>query len=96
MFPQARDTLQFLSAFRVVVDRINEVGKALKFTMDSRKALLTADTLQIYAIAKGLARDPGSADVAAQLQNMRRDLGRAKALARARSAKAPVSRSLTA
>jgi hypothetical protein len=84
---QARDTLQFLSAFRVIVDRIDEVSKALKFTMDSRKANLSADALQIYAIAKGVARDAGSADVAIHVQNMKRDLGRAKALARTKSAK---------
>jgi hypothetical protein len=32
--------------------------------------------LQIYDIAQGIARDPRSADVAAHVANMKRDLGR--------------------
>jgi hypothetical protein len=32
-------------------------------------------SLQIYAIAKGVARDPGAAAVASHVSNLRRDLG---------------------
>ncbi len=80
---EARDTLQFIEAFRPVVDLMNALARDLKFTIDARKAKVAADALQIYDIAKGVARDPGSASVSAHVHNMRRDLGRARPKARA-------------
>lgn len=75
---EARDTLQFLEAFRPLVDQVDALARDLKFTMDARKAKVAADGLQIYAIAKGIARDPNSAMVAAHVRNMKRDLGRSR------------------
>jgi len=72
----ARDTLQFIEAFRPVQDKVTALASSLKFTMASRKASLAADALQIYNIAKGIARDPGAAAVASLVQNLKRDLGR--------------------
>jgi len=72
----ARDTLQFIDAFRPVVDKFTAFAKSLQFTMSSRKASLAADALQIYYIAKGVARDPNSAGLASLIANMKRDLGR--------------------
>lgn len=71
----ARDTLQFIDAFRPVHDKLVALAKSLLFTMQSRKAALSADSLQIYSIAKGIARDPNSAAVASLVDNMKRDLG---------------------
>lgn len=89
----ARDTLQFIEAFRPVQDKMTAFANSLKFTMASRKASLAADALQIYSIAKGVARDPGAAAVASLVQNLKRDLGRrgrAKGAAAAAKASAPV------
>jgi len=72
----ARDTLQFIEAFRPIQDKITALASSVKFTMDSRKALLAADALQIYDIAKGIARDPGAAAVHSLVANLKRDLGR--------------------
>lgn len=72
----ARDTLQFIEAFRPVQDKVTAFANSLKFTMASRKASLAADSLQIYSIAKGIARDPGAAAVASLVSNLKRDLGR--------------------
>ena len=72
----ARDTLQFIEAFRPVQDKVTAFANSLKFTMSSRKATLAADALQIYSIIKGLARDPGSAGIASFVANLKRDLGR--------------------
>jgi len=72
----ARDTLQFIDAFRPIADKVNAFAKSLNDTMASRRATLAADSLQVYAIAKGLARDPNSANVAALVANLKRDLGR--------------------
>lgn len=72
----ARDTLQFIEAFRPVQDKVTAFANSLKFTMASRKATLAADALQVYSIAKGIARDPGAAAVASLVSNLKRDLGR--------------------
>lgn len=73
---EGRDTLQFIEAFRPVLDRVAAFARNLQYTMASRKASLAADSLQIYNIAKGIARDPNSAAVASLVANMKRDLGR--------------------
>jgi hypothetical protein len=71
-----RDTLQFNEAFLPIKDKTALLLDTLSFTLSSRKATLGADALQIYAILKGLARDPGATDAHAHLQNLKRDLGR--------------------
>jgi hypothetical protein len=89
----ARDTLQFIEAFRPVQDKVSAFANSLKFTIASRKATLAADALQIYFIAKGVARDPGAAAVASHVSNLKRDLGRrgpGKAASRAKKP-APVT-----
>lgn len=73
---EGRDTLQFIEAFRPVLDRVIAFASSLQYTMASRKASLVADSFQIYSIAKGVARDPNSAAVASLVGNMKRDLGR--------------------
>lgn len=72
---KGRDTLQFIEAFRPVLDKVVGFVADLQYTLNSRKASLTADALQIYDIAKGLARDPGSAALESFLNNLQRDLG---------------------
>jgi hypothetical protein len=72
----ARDVFQFEDAFQAVADKAIAFGRGLQFTIDSRKASLAADALQIYAISKGLARDPGSSSLVAHLETMKRHLNR--------------------
>ena len=72
----ARDTLQFLDAFRTVRDRGEAFSRNVKFTFDSRKAELIRDSLQVYYLAKGLARKTRNPDLEAHIANMARDLGR--------------------
>ncbi len=74
--PAARATLQFIEAFRPVQDKVTAFANSLKFTMDSGKASLAADALQVYAIAKGVARHPEAIAVASLVANLKRDLGR--------------------
>src|SRR3954451_12091337 len=47
---EARDTLQFLEAFRPVIDQIEALLANLKFTCAARKARVVADGLQLYEI----------------------------------------------
>jgi hypothetical protein len=76
--PTSRDALQFIEAFRAVSDKVNAFGASLDFTLRSRKAALAVSALQIYEIAKGVARDAGGASLAAHVENMKRDLKRGR------------------
>ena len=82
---EARDTLQFIDAFGPLASRILVLARRLKFTMRSRRAKISADALQTYEIAKGVARDPSSAQLTTHIEQMRRALGRG----RPRTRKAP-------
>lgn len=73
---QARAALQFLNAFRPIIDQVDELRTNLRFTYFSIKARVMADALQTYAIANGIGRDPSSAGVAAHAANIKRDLKR--------------------
>lgn len=73
---QARDVQQFVNAFQAIADKSIAFGRGLQFTIDSQKASLAADALQIYAISKGLVRDPGSAPLVAHVETMKRHLNR--------------------
>ncbi|HEY2321278.1 MAG TPA: hypothetical protein VGJ82_00315 [Thermoanaerobaculia bacterium] len=73
---QARDVQQFVNAFQAIADKAIAFGRGLQFTIDSQKASLAADALQIYAISKGLVRDPGSAPLVAHVATMKRHLNR--------------------
>lgn len=73
---EARDVFQFEDAFQAIADKSIAFGRGLQFTIDARKASLAADALQIYAISKGLVRDPGSAPLVAHVATMKRHLNR--------------------
>ena len=72
----ARDTIQFLDAFRAVLDKGEAFQRNVKFTFDLRKAELIRDSLQVYYFAKGIARKTRNPELEAHIANMARDLGR--------------------
>jgi len=72
--PKARAACQFDTAFRTVIDAVDQLSTNLKFTRQAVRAEAIADSLQLYAIAKGIGRDPSSADVAAHAEIMKRSL----------------------
>jgi ABC-type transporter Mla subunit MlaD len=72
----SRDALQFVDAFGPVLDRVSAFRKMLRFTLMARKATVAADALQIYYLAKGLSRDPNSAELLSVVENLKRDLGK--------------------
>jgi hypothetical protein len=71
-----RDRLQYIAAFRPVRDKVAAFLDMIDFTIASKQASLASESLQVYYIAKGLARDEGGADIALHVENMKRDLGR--------------------
>jgi hypothetical protein len=83
---EARDMLQFIEAFRPVLDQVDVLARSLKFTLDARKAKVAEDALHVYALAKRYSRNPNSATLPVA-DIMRRELGRKGPKPRA---KAPV------
>jgi hypothetical protein len=75
---EARDTLQFSDAFAPLSSRITVLARRLTYTMRVRRARISADALQMYEIAKAVARDPNSAGLSAHVEEMRRALGRGR------------------
>jgi len=86
---EARDALQFIDAFRPMADRLNAAARNVTFSIDSRRANVANGALQIYAIAKGVARNPLSTTVASHVGNLRRDLGKAGKARRKKATPAP-------
>jgi hypothetical protein len=72
----ARDTLQFIDAFRPMADRLHAAAKNLTFSINSRKANAGNGALEVYAIAKRIALNPLSTTVASHAGNLKRDLGK--------------------
>ena len=73
---EARATLQFIDAFGPVADRLAALLASVNYTMASRRAKVAAAAMTTYAVAKGLARDPGGASLVVHLDILRHDLGR--------------------
>ncbi|HEY0157443.1 MAG TPA: hypothetical protein VGF28_09180 [Thermoanaerobaculia bacterium] len=72
----ARNTLQLNEAFRHVVDKLFNLAKNLKYTLDTGVAILGADSLQVYSVAKALGRDPAGADMLQFAADLKRELNR--------------------
>jgi hypothetical protein len=81
---EGRDTLQYIEAFRPVLDQVTAFGDSLRFSMACRKALLVAEAQRVYYVAKGLARGSYKPHIAALVHNLRRDFGRRRGPAKKR------------
>jgi hypothetical protein len=88
---EGRDAMQFVDAIRGLVNRLEALAQVLRFTADARKAAVAASALQIYDIAKGIARDPGNGDLPLVVQQMARDLGRTRPKPRKKEGGAPAT-----
>jgi hypothetical protein len=73
---EGREVLQFMDAFRPIEVKLLSLAKGLHYTIEARRAGLAANSLQIYAISKGVVRDPASAPLIGRVQAMKQDLGR--------------------
>jgi hypothetical protein len=73
---EARDTLQFSEAFRPMKDKLYAAATNVEFSIDRRRANVVEPGLQVYALTKGLARNPARTSAAAHAANLKRDLGR--------------------
>lgn len=73
---EARETLQFIDAFRPVADQLAAITAALRFTIESRKARVVAAALQTYDIARALSRDEEASPLTGHVGCLKRDLRR--------------------
>ena len=73
---EGREVLQFMDAFRPIEVKLLSLAKGLHYTIEARRSGLAANSLQIYAISKGVVRDPASAPLIDHLAAMKHDLGR--------------------
>jgi hypothetical protein len=71
-----QDTLQYLEAFRPMLDELLAFVNRLTLTLQSRQATLSIEALHIYDVAKSVNRDERSPELSAAIANMKRDLGR--------------------
>ena len=71
-----RDRKQYSDAMRPLAETIIRYGLSLIFTSDFKSALNAADALQMYAIAKSVARKADNAAVGLHVKSMKRDLGK--------------------
>ena len=72
---RGRDVLQRYQAFRPVYDTVIHFAEDLKFTLDAGLAILGADALQVYCLAKGFGRSPDAAHMLQLAEDLKRDLG---------------------
>src|ERR1044071_2288542 len=80
----AQNVLQFVEAFRPLVDDATALAAGLDFTVKAQYARVAAGALNAYAIAKRLALK-GDATMKLHVQNMQRDLGRTRVRPRAKT-----------
>ena len=89
MAPAAsRSDLQYIDAFKPLLDRVGALYDALEYTIRAKKASLGVAALQAYVIAKGFARNPGDTVTAIHVANMQRDLKR-KGIGRKKTTPSP-------
>ena len=84
----SRNDLQYIDAFKPLLDRVGALYDALEYTIRAKKASLGVAALQAYVIAKGFARNPGDAVTAIHVANMQRDLKR-KGIGRKKATSSP-------
>lgn len=71
-----RDAVGFGAAFSPVADELEAMARAVRHTVALRKSAAGTDALNTYNLAKSLTRRPEGADLAAQVAEMRKALGR--------------------
>lgn len=73
---EARAVLESLDAYRLVAERTAMFLASLNYTIEARWAKVTADAMHTFSTASIVAGDPKHAELAAEVENLRRQLGR--------------------
>ena len=73
---RARDVLQTGDALRLLAERTTMFLASLNYTYEARWAEVVANALTTFALASAVARDPDQSELAAEVENLRKQLGR--------------------
>jgi hypothetical protein len=73
---RARDVLQSGDALKLLSEQAAMFLARLNYTYEARWAEVVADALNTFAVASIFAQDPNQADLAAEVENLRKQLGR--------------------
>jgi len=73
---RAREVLESSDAHRIMAERTAMLLASMKYTLEARWAEVVADAMQAFHVLSILARDPKDAELAAEVETMRRHLGR--------------------
>lgn len=72
----AREAMESVEACRLVAERMVLFLANLNYTIEARWARVVADAMGTFSLASIAAKDPKEADLAAEVENLRRQLGR--------------------
>ena len=73
---EAREVLQGMDAYKQVSERTSRLLASMNYTIEARWAKIAADATLTFTLASIQAKDPGQAEVAAAVENLRKLLGR--------------------
>lgn len=73
---RARAVMESADAYRLVAERTTMFLASLNYTIETRWAEVVAEAMRLFSAATVLAEDPGRAELAAEVENLRRQLGR--------------------
>jgi hypothetical protein len=74
---EAREALQFISAFQQLYEKVTLLSQNLKFTIMERRAQVSVKSQMVYGVAKQLVRDPNS-NIAGHVKIMKEHLAKGK------------------
>jgi hypothetical protein len=72
----ARETLQFVDAFKVVLLKLKTLTQDLGFTIELKTSEVSDAALRIYGVARILSRDPAAAELGGYAATLKKHLGR--------------------
>lgn len=71
-----RDTIRFSAAYGAIADEAEAFARAVRHTINVRRAATAQACLVVYDLAKGLARKPEGADLVPYIQDIRKTIKR--------------------
>lgn len=73
---EAREVLEAADAHRLLAERTALFLASLNYTIEARWARVAAEAVNQFSIASIMAENPENAELAAEVENLRRQLGR--------------------
>jgi hypothetical protein len=72
----AREAMESVDTCKLLSERMNLFLANLRYTSEARWAEVAAEAMQTFSLASIIAEDPKEAELAAEVENLRRQLGR--------------------